>query len=117
MLRNVNNNERKKFKISQRKGILGYNCKFFSLSFGQLYILENKDICLAFQDDGISDVHEMIVQEQPFPEKRMRGVFEELGSSCSKFVSIVKGTQASGKTKLDKERQKLLIREMVRVRL
>lgn len=55
----------------------------------------------------------MIVQEQPFPEKRMRGVFEELGSACSKFVSIVKGTQASGKTKLDKERQKLLIREMV----
>lgn len=59
----------------------------------------------------------MIVQEQPFPEKRMRGVFEELGSSCSKFVSVVKGTQASGKTKLDKERQKLLIREMVRFRL
>ncbi|XP_056017603.1 otoferlin-like isoform X2 [Ostrea edulis] len=63
-------------------------------------------------DDGICEVHEMIVQEQPFPEKRMRGVFEELGSACSKFVSIVKGTQASGKTKLDKERQKLLIREM-----
>lgn len=72
---------------------------------------------LPIQDDGISDVHEMIVQEQPFPEKRMRGVFEELGSSCSKFVSVVKGTQASGKTKLDKERQKLLIREMVRFRL
>ncbi|XP_021379810.1 otoferlin-like isoform X8 [Mizuhopecten yessoensis] len=66
-------------------------------------------------EDGINDVHEMINQEQPFPEKRLRGVFEELGSSASKFVTIVKGTSGgatAGKTKLDKERQKLLIREM-----
>ena len=58
----------------------------------------------------------MISQETPFPEKRLRGVFEELGSGCSKFVSLVKGTgggAATGKTKLDKERHKLLVREMV----
>lgn len=58
----------------------------------------------------------MINEEQPFPEKRLRGVFEELGSGCSKFVSIVRSTNAgsgAGKTKLDKERQKLLLREMV----
>ena len=61
-------------------------------------------------------MNEMIVQETPFPEKRLRGVFEELGSGCSKFVSLVKGTgggAATGKTKLDKERHKLLVREMV----
>ena len=58
----------------------------------------------------------MIAQETPFPEKRLRGVFEELGSGCSKFVSLVKGTgggATTGKTKLDKERHKLLVREMV----
>jgi hypothetical protein len=58
----------------------------------------------------------MLSEEQPFPEKRLRGVFEELGSGCSKFVSVVRGANAgsgAGKTKLDKERQKLLLREMV----
>ena len=59
----------------------------------------------------------MIEEEQPFPEQRLRAVFEELGQGCSKFVSLVKGTgggSAAGKTKLDKERHKLLVREMVR---
>lgn len=62
----------------------------------------------------------MLSEEQPFPEKRLRGVFEELGSGCSKFVSIVRGTSAGagvGKTKLDKERQKLLLREIVCVEI
>lgn len=70
------------------------------------------------QEDGIHDVNMMLSEEQPFPEKRLRGVFEELGSGCSKFVSVVRGTNAGagvGKTKLDKERQKLLLREMVSV--
>jgi len=58
----------------------------------------------------------MINQETPFPEKRLRGVFEELGAACSKFVSLVKGTgggASAGKTRLDKERHKLLVRELV----
>ncbi|CAL1540078.1 unnamed protein product [Lymnaea stagnalis] len=66
-------------------------------------------------DDGLTQVHLMIEDEQPFPEQRLRLVFEELGQGCSKFVSLVKGTgggSAAGKTKLDKERHKLLVREM-----
>ncbi|KAH9496796.1 hypothetical protein Btru_010276 [Bulinus truncatus] len=66
-------------------------------------------------DDGLSQVQLMIEEEQPFPEQRLRMVFEELGQGCSKFVSLVKGTgggSAAGKTKLDKERHKLLVREM-----
>ncbi|XP_041358290.1 otoferlin-like [Gigantopelta aegis] len=66
-------------------------------------------------EDGYNLVHEMIQTEMPFPEKRLRTVFEELGQGCSKFVSLVKGTgggSAAGKTKLDKERHKLLVREM-----
>lgn len=72
------------------------------------------------QDDGITDVQEMLKQEQPFPERRLRGVFEELGSGCSKFVTSVKGTgggSSAGKTKLDKERHKLVVREMVRMEI
>ncbi|XP_076441089.1 otoferlin-like [Babylonia areolata] len=66
-------------------------------------------------DDGLSEVHEKLAQEMPFPERRLRGVFEELGQGCSKFVTLVRGTgggSAAGKTKLDKERHKLLVREM-----
>ncbi|XP_046585626.1 otoferlin-like isoform X5 [Haliotis rubra] len=63
---------------------------------------------------GISEVQDMIKSETPFPERRLRGVFEELGQGCSKFVSLVKGTAggSAAKTKLDKERHKLLVREM-----
>ncbi|RUS83182.1 hypothetical protein EGW08_009039, partial [Elysia chlorotica] len=66
-------------------------------------------------DEGMCEVQLMIEEEQPFPEQRLRAVFEELGQGCSKFVSLVKGTgggSAAGKTKLDKERHKLLVREM-----
>ncbi|XP_064604472.1 otoferlin-like [Liolophura sinensis] len=66
-------------------------------------------------EDSIEDVNEMLQQERPFPEKRLRGLFEELGAACSKFVSLVKGTgggAASGKTVLDKKRHLLLVREM-----
>ena len=68
------------------------------------------------QEDGLAEVHDKIAQEMPFPERRLRGVFEELGQGCSKFVTLVRGTgggSAAGKTKLDKERHKLLVREMV----
>lgn len=67
------------------------------------------------QEAGITEVQDMIKSETPFPERRLRGVFEELGQGCSKFVSLVKGTAggSAAKTKLDKERHKLLVREMV----
>ncbi|BFZ16669.1 hypothetical protein BsWGS_19709 [Bradybaena similaris] len=66
-------------------------------------------------EDGLNEVQMLIDEEQPFPENRLCGVFDELGQGCSKFVTLVKGTgggSAAGKTKLDKERHKLLVREM-----
>ncbi|ESO89647.1 hypothetical protein LOTGIDRAFT_125029, partial [Lottia gigantea] len=66
-------------------------------------------------DDGLQEVHDMIRQEIPFPERRLRGVFEELGHGCSRFVSLVKGSgggASAGKTKLDRERHKILVRQM-----
>lgn len=68
-------------------------------------------LCFPAQEDGLNEVHDKIAQEMPFPERRLRGVFEELGQGCSKFVSLVKGT--TGRTRLDKERKNLLVREMV----
>ncbi|KAH0622939.1 hypothetical protein JD844_025874 [Phrynosoma platyrhinos] len=34
------------------------------------------------QEEGLNDVHEMIKTEKPHPERRLRGVLEELSSSC-----------------------------------
>lgn len=81
-----------------------------------MYYFIRKYFCNIVQEDGLNEVQMMIDEEQPFPENRLRGVFDELGQGCSKFVTLVKGTgggSAAGKTKLDKERHKLLVREMV----
>ena len=61
---------------------------------------------MTLQEDGISDVHEMINQEQPFPEKRLRMVFEEL--ALSKFVSIVKGDPQQARQNWIKKEQNYL---------
>lgn len=37
---------------------------------------------LLFQEEGLNDVHEMIKTEKPHPERRLRGVLEELSSGC-----------------------------------
>ena len=58
----------------------------------------------------------MMRQERPFPERRLRGVLEELATGCSRYGSLMKGKSGgagSGRTKLDKERHKLCLREMV----
>ncbi|XP_064626480.1 otoferlin-like [Lineus longissimus] len=66
-------------------------------------------------ESGLADVQEMIRQEKPFPERRLRGVLEELMNGCSRYQALVKGSSggaASGRTKLDKERLKMSQREM-----
>lgn len=34
------------------------------------------------QEEGLNDVHEMMKTEKPHPERRLRGVLEELSSGC-----------------------------------
>lgn len=34
------------------------------------------------QEEGLNDVQEMIKTEKPFPERRLRGVLEELSCGC-----------------------------------
>ncbi|XP_016351775.1 otoferlin isoform X2 [Sinocyclocheilus anshuiensis] len=64
-------------------------------------------------EEGLNDVQEIIKTEKAYPERRLRGVLEELSRSCSRFVTLAnKDQNLSGRTKLDKERLKTCMREM-----
>ncbi len=66
----------------------------------------------------MADVGEMIRQDQIFPERRLRGVLDDLATMCSRYGSLTHGKSmpATGRTKLDKERTRLCQREVVRRR-
>lgn len=64
---------------------------------------------------GLSDTGHLIEQEDCKAEVRLRGCLEDLATDCNNFLQITKASQTgpgSGKTKLDKERIKLLMREI-----
>ena len=63
----------------------------------------------------MEDVEEMIKTGEERPDRRLRGVAEELVNGCSAYSRLVKGTggNAVGRTKLDRERHKMCLREMV----
>uniref|UniRef100_A0A8C8VKP5 Otoferlin n=1 Tax=Pelusios castaneus TaxID=367368 RepID=A0A8C8VKP5_9SAUR len=64
-------------------------------------------------EEGLNDVHEMIKTEKPHPERRLRGVLEELSSACFRFVTLANKDQSlSVRTKLDRERLKSCMREL-----
>ncbi|XP_060549087.1 otoferlin isoform X2 [Pantherophis guttatus] len=64
-------------------------------------------------EEGLNDVHEMIKTEKPHPERRLRGVLEELSSGCLRFVSLSnKDHNHSSRTRLDRERLKSCMREL-----
>uniref|UniRef100_A0A8C2F237 Otoferlin n=1 Tax=Cyprinus carpio TaxID=7962 RepID=A0A8C2F237_CYPCA len=64
-------------------------------------------------EEGLNDVQEIIKTEKAYPERRLRGVLEELSTSCSRFVTLAnKDQNLSGRTKLDKERLKSCMREL-----
>ncbi|XP_017695225.1 PREDICTED: otoferlin, partial [Lepidothrix coronata] len=39
-------------------------------------------------EEGLNDVQEMIKTEKPHPERRLRGVLEELSGGCQRFVAL-----------------------------
>ena len=59
----------------------------------------------------------MLDQGRIYSDTYLTRVFEELSEGCGRYVSISKaqggGASTTGRTKLDKERQKLSAREMV----
>ncbi|CAM4651752.1 unnamed protein product [Leuciscus chuanchicus] len=64
-------------------------------------------------EEGLNDVQEIIKTEKAYPERRLRGVLEELSISCSTFVTLANNDQnQAGKTKLDRERVKLCMQEL-----
>ncbi|XP_069461705.1 otoferlin isoform X3 [Ambystoma mexicanum] len=64
-------------------------------------------------EEGLNDVHEMIKTEKPYPERRLRGVLEELSSGCIRFTTLAnKDQNQNGRTKLDRERLKSCVREL-----
>ncbi|XP_023122869.1 otoferlin-like isoform X1 [Amphiprion ocellaris] len=64
-------------------------------------------------EDGLNDVQEIIKTEKTYPERRLRGVLEELSQGCSQFLSLAnKDQNQSGRTKLDRERLKLCLAEV-----
>uniref|UniRef100_A0A670HYT0 Otoferlin n=1 Tax=Podarcis muralis TaxID=64176 RepID=A0A670HYT0_PODMU len=64
-------------------------------------------------EEGLNDVHEMMKTEKPHPERRLRGVLEELSSACLRFVTLSnKDQNHSSRTRLDRERLKSCMREL-----
>ncbi|KAL2098893.1 hypothetical protein ACEWY4_005373 [Coilia grayii] len=64
-------------------------------------------------EEGLNDVQEVIKTEKAYPERRLRGVLEELGNGCSQFLNLAnKDQNQAGKTKLDRERLKFCMREL-----
>ncbi|XP_012659163.1 otoferlin [Otolemur garnettii] len=64
-------------------------------------------------EEGLNDVQEMIKTEKSYPERRLRGVLEELSCGCYRFLSLADKDQShSSRTRLDRERLKSCMREL-----
>ncbi|XP_054964121.1 otoferlin isoform X4 [Pan paniscus] len=64
-------------------------------------------------EEGLNDVQEMIKTEKSYPERRLRGVLEELSCGCCRFLSLADKDQGhSSRTRLDRERLKSCMREL-----
>ncbi|KAI8121686.1 Otoferlin [Lucilia cuprina] len=66
-------------------------------------------------EDGINETKRLIEDEDPKAEVRLRSILEDLASACLRYQTITKTNSmsaGSGKTKLDKERMKLCLREI-----
>ncbi|XP_048209569.1 otoferlin isoform X3 [Perognathus longimembris pacificus] len=64
-------------------------------------------------EEGLNDVQEMIKTEKSYPERRLRGVLEELSCGCHRFLSLADKDQGhSSHTRLDRERLKSCMREL-----
>ena len=59
----------------------------------------------------------MLQAERPHADRRLRDVLSELGTACSRYLTLTQSRTAatSGRTRLDIERLKMCQREIVRV--
>nr|XP_036865380.1 otoferlin isoform X2 [Manis javanica] len=64
-------------------------------------------------EEGLNDVQEMIKTEKSYPERRLRGVLEELSCGCYRFLCLGDKDQGhSSRTRLDRERLRSCMREL-----
>ncbi len=47
-----------------------------------LLLNDHKHFLFLLQEDGLNDVQEIIKTEKAYPERRLRGVLEELSQGC-----------------------------------
>lgn len=73
-------------------------------------------ICIYVQEEGLNEVSFLVDNDDPHKEEKLKSVLHELSQSCNRYINFTKGVgcgQDLGKTKLDKERIKLCLREIV----
>ncbi|KAG4068663.1 hypothetical protein HA402_002354 [Bradysia odoriphaga] len=66
-------------------------------------------------EEGLIETNALLEEEDARAEVRLRSTLEDVATSCSKYITLTKSSQSgpgTGKTKLDKERMKLCIREI-----
>ncbi|VVC45932.1 Hypothetical protein CINCED_3A016890 [Cinara cedri] len=69
-------------------------------------------------EEGLNEVSFLIDDDDPDKEEKLKSVLDELSTSCNRYVNFTKGVgcgQGLGKTKLDKERMKLCLREIEQI--
>uniref|UniRef100_A0A672ZSN8 Otoferlin b n=1 Tax=Sphaeramia orbicularis TaxID=375764 RepID=A0A672ZSN8_9TELE len=100
--------------ILQYRFLLFFRSTFFtSFSFLCPGTTSTYHILRGNHEEGLNDVQEIIKTEKAYPERRLRGVLEELSHGCNQFLSLAnKDQNQSGRTKLDRERLKLCISEV-----
>lgn len=57
-----------------------------------MLLLSCKHFLLLLQEDGLNDVQEIIKTEKAYPERRLRGVLEELSQGCRCVVNNMNQT-------------------------
>lgn len=73
---------------------------------------------MCIQEEGLNEVSFLIDDDDPDKEEKLKSVLDELSTGCYRYVNFTKGVgcgQGLGKTKLDKERMKLCLREIVKI--
>ncbi|KAF2368428.1 C2 domain [Trinorchestia longiramus] len=72
-------------------------------------------IVAAVLEEGLTEFQSVMEDDEGQPERKLRSVLERLIERCDEYLSAVRtssGGTSSGRTRLDKERLKLCIREI-----
>merc|ERR1719233_594282 len=65
-------------------------------------------------EEGLAAVMEKITKERGNPGKMLKNLLRDFNYSLGNYAKVTKGAGTAGKSKLDKERHKWILREMVR---